>query len=203
MSRSYWSTWWFASFGSIPHPQGRWQEPRAPRRADVGSRSLAVRSQLHSSPPGHDGEARQLSDELTGSSQAERWPGNCWNNTVFTHLGDALSEVSWELSFVWSLQPGWRQLRSLLPSFGGKKVFLGWRCYRMLKDVADKIKAPLLERGNFHRKVDLYFILTTWHPVWLHFFRSLKGLKPPNRVARVQPKHCRLRNVSFKIHTRN
>lgn len=36
----------------LPHPQGRRQEPRAPRRAAGGSRSLAVRSQLHSSPAG-------------------------------------------------------------------------------------------------------------------------------------------------------
>lgn len=39
-------------FGSLPHPQGRRQEPRALRRAAGESRSLAVRFQLHSSLAG-------------------------------------------------------------------------------------------------------------------------------------------------------
>lgn len=101
---------------SLPHPQGRWQEPRALRRAAGRSRSLAVRSQLHSSPAG----PRRRGPTTVGLTH-RIFPGKKLQDNFLSknahacRSGNNKGKVSRQLSFRCTSQPGWRWLRSLLP----------------------------------------------------------------------------------------
>lgn len=110
ISTPCWFTWCFVGPGSLPHPQGRCQEPRAPRRADGGSRSLApnfTRVLLATA-------ARPDSPPVSRRDLPRR-PNH--RETVYaarcSRTGATVEAVSGEPSFARPFQPGCRQLRSL------------------------------------------------------------------------------------------
>lgn len=100
-------------------------------------------------------------------------PGNCSCKTGIPHrVGVRAQAVSAELSFVWSLRPGWRQLRSLLPSVGREKLSEE-KPYRKCTHVAGKLKARRLERTDFHWLGGLHFMLKRRHSMCCFNFRQL------------------------------